>query len=159
MKKLNFRKSQEIYQISFENCICHRNGTVIQNFLTVLKQQKILGNTCFEQIFYRKQSLSAPGNQLFLLYQLRMKGKHYTVGWYLQQKLYLHFYNYDDILILLFFFFNYNDKTTKEQIDLSFPLSWTANSSCRLVQGAGIYRRCTTKLIKTQTVRTAGTRN
>ena len=84
-----------------------------------------------------------------------MKGKHYTVGWYLQQKLYLHFYNYDDILILLFFFFfNYNDKTAKEQIDLSFPLSWTANSSCRLVQGGGDLKE-----MYHETVRTAGTPN
>ena len=37
------------------------NGTVIQNFLAVFKQQKILGNICvFVQIFYRKQSSGAP---------------------------------------------------------------------------------------------------
>ena len=37
------------------------NGTVIQEFLTVLKQEKILGSICFsKQIFYRKQSLGAP---------------------------------------------------------------------------------------------------
>ena len=37
------------------------NGTVIQNFLAVLKLQKILGNICFfQRIFYRKQSLGAP---------------------------------------------------------------------------------------------------
>ena len=37
-------------------------GTVIQKFLAFLKLQKILGNFCFsEQIFYRKQSLGAPG--------------------------------------------------------------------------------------------------
>ena len=36
------------------------NGTVIQKFLTVLKQEKILGSICFsKQIFYRKQSLGA----------------------------------------------------------------------------------------------------
>ena len=37
------------------------NGTVIQKFLTVLKQEKILGSICFsKQIFDRKQSLGAP---------------------------------------------------------------------------------------------------
>ena len=37
------------------------NGTLVQKYLAVSKQQKILGNICFsEQIFYRKQSLGAP---------------------------------------------------------------------------------------------------
>ena len=84
----------------------------------------------------QKTVLECPWQLAFSLYYLRIKGKHYTVSWYVQQKLYLHFYNYDDILILLFFF-NYNNKTAKEQIDLSFPLSWTANAICRLVQGRG----------------------
>ena len=37
------------------------NGAIIQDFLSVLKQQKILDNIClFEQIFQRKQSLGVP---------------------------------------------------------------------------------------------------
>ena len=37
------------------------NGTVLQKYLAVLKKKKIQGNICFfEQVFYRKQSLSGP---------------------------------------------------------------------------------------------------
>ena len=39
----------------------YMNGKVIQKILAILKYQKILGNIWFfEQIFYRKKSLSAP---------------------------------------------------------------------------------------------------
>ena len=58
-EKLNFRKSLETYQISFENCTLME--AVMYEFLAVLKQQKILAKICFlEQIIYRKQSLVAP---------------------------------------------------------------------------------------------------
>ena len=42
----------------------YRNGSVIQKFLAVLNQWKILGNICYsEQIIHRKQSLGAPGKE------------------------------------------------------------------------------------------------
>ena len=60
-EKLNLRKLQGIYQISFENCL---SGRVILKSLAVLKKQKILGNICLsEQTFYEKQSLGAPNGQ------------------------------------------------------------------------------------------------
>ena len=51
---------QKILEISYEKL--YINETVTQKFLAVLKLWKILGNFYFsEQIFYRKQSLGAPG--------------------------------------------------------------------------------------------------
>ena len=59
-EKLNFRKSQGIYQISFESCSI--KGTVIQKFLAFLKVQKILGN--FLLLRTEKSRWVPPGMQL-----------------------------------------------------------------------------------------------
>ena len=58
-EKLNFRKAQGIYKISFENCTWKERSS--RYFQPSSSKKKILGNICFsEQIFYRNQSLGAP---------------------------------------------------------------------------------------------------
>ena len=48
----------------------HKDGTVVEKFLALLKQQKILGNIRLsEQIFYRKQSLVFPDNEVQMDWQ------------------------------------------------------------------------------------------
>ena len=55
MRKINFRKSQGIYQVNFEICTL----TVIQKFLVVFKLEKSLDSFCFSKQIHRKQSLGA----------------------------------------------------------------------------------------------------
>ena len=60
-EKWNFRKSEGIYYISFENCVHEWNGHLeIFSLLQAIENSR---HFCFsEQIFHRKQSLSAPEN-------------------------------------------------------------------------------------------------
>ena len=57
-ERLNFRKSQGFYQLDNKLRKVQLNRMVIQKFLVVLEQQKILGSICFpQQIIHRKQWL------------------------------------------------------------------------------------------------------
>ena len=57
-EKLNFRKSQGIYQISFKNCTCMERSS--NKFLVFLKLQKILGNFASPNRYFTENSRWVP---------------------------------------------------------------------------------------------------
>ena len=57
-EKLNFRKSQGIYQISFKTCTCMEGSS--NKFLVFLKLQKILGNFASPNTYFTENSRWVP---------------------------------------------------------------------------------------------------